>query len=138
MLILNPTRVRFAGAVWDDVTRIAVDRSAAREIAEWSDAGPHVVLADVPEQRVLVTIERQLVRDGMDGPRPGDSGELTFYASPAGSEAGRVRVRLTGVVAAVTHDLSSRKGATRKVELIAVSGDGAADPVVITAVEAES
>ncbi len=138
MLILNPARVRFAGAAWEDVTRIAIDREAARPIAEWGDAGPHVVLADVPEQRVRITIERQLVRDGMDGPRPGESGELTFYASPAGSEAGRVRVRATGVVIAVTHELSGRKGAIRTVELLAVSSDGAADPVAVTATEAES
>jgi hypothetical protein len=138
MLALNPDRVRFAGVLWDSVTRAAIDRGAARQVVEWSDAGPHVVLADVPEQRVLITIERQLTRDGIDAPRPGESGELTFYAAPAGSGAGRVRVRATCVVLSVTHELSGRKGAVRRVELIAVSGDGATDPVSVTAVEAES
>lgn len=138
MLILNPSRVRFAGAAWEDVTRVAVDRAATRKVVEWGDAGPHVVLADVPEQTVTITVERQLARDGFDAPRPGESGELTLYASPVGSEAGRVRVRATCVVLAVTHELSARKGALRVVELIAVSTDGAADPVVITAAEAEA
>jgi len=138
MLALNPDRVRFAGVLWDGVTRAAIDRVAVRQVVEWSDAGPHAVLADVPEQRVLITVERQLARDGMDWPRPGEAGELTFYAAPAGSEAGRVRVRATCVVLSVMHELSGRRGAVRRVEMIAISADGAADPVSVTAVEAES
>lgn len=138
MLILNPSRVLFAGAAWEDVTLVAVERTASRVVREWGDAGPHVVLADAPEQRVDVRVERSLVRDGPDGPRPGDSGELSFCTSPTGSEAGRVRVRAVCVVLSSRYELSGKRGAVRVVELAAVSADGAADPVQVSAAEAES
>lgn len=138
MLILNPSRASFAGAPWDDVTAVVIDRVAGKTVLEWSDAGPYAVLADVPEQKVTFKVERQLLRDGLDGPRPGDSGELSFYAAPSASEAGRVRVRATCVVLGVTHELLGKRGAVRTVELAAVSSDGAADPVLVSPAEAES
>lgn len=138
MLILNPSRVRFAGVPWEDVTLVAIDRGATKTLTEWSDSGPHVVLVDVPEQKVTIRVERQLMRDGLEAPRPGDLGEVSFHASPMGSEAARVRVRAMCVVIGVTHELSARRGAVRTIEMIAVSTDGAADPVVVSAAEAES
>lgn len=131
MLVLNPRQVTFAGERWEDVTAVAIDRDAAREVVEWGDLGPHVALADVPEQRITVKVTQQVSRDDIDSPRPGDAGELTFYLSPAGTDAGRRRVRANVVVLRCLHEIGQKAGAVRVVEMVAVSSDGAADPIVV-------
>ncbi|MCC7387776.1 MAG: hypothetical protein IT431_03310 [Phycisphaerales bacterium] len=131
MLLLNPRSVAFAGAVWEDVSAIVIDRVGAKTVKEWSDLGPHVVLADVPEQVVTVRVVQHVARDDVGAPLPGGSGELVFHTAPAGGDTPRKRLAAQCVVTDVTHELSLKHGAVRTVRLIAVSADGAADPVTI-------
>lgn len=131
MVILNPRQVKFGSATWPDIAGVAIDRSAHKTIEDWSDLGPYAVLADVPEQKVRVTVVQEVVRDDVNVPRPGEMGELSFYISPTASDAGRKRVTMEAVVLDVKHELSLRKGAVRTVTLAAVSTDGT-DPVVVS------
>jgi hypothetical protein len=131
MLLLNPRSVSFGGAVWEDVSAVVIDRAAARAIKEWSDTGPHLVLADVPEQLVTVRVVQQVARDDVGVPVPGEAGELVFHTAPSGSDSPRKRVRAQCVVMDVTHELSLKNGAVRTVKLLAVSSDGATDPITI-------
>lgn len=135
MLLLNPRVVKFAGAVWEGVVSVAVDRAAHRTVEEWSDAGPYATLADVPEQRVRITVVQELTRGDVGAPRPGESGTLAFHTSPGAADTGRKRIAATAVVLSVAHELSLRKGALRTVVFAAVSSDGAADPISVTAAE---
>jgi hypothetical protein len=135
MLILNPRSVAFGTASWENVRLVSIERRAHREVVEWSDAGPYVVMMDVPEQRVDLTVEMELTRDDLAAPRPGDQATLTLFTSPTASDAGRRKVSATCVVVRVEHEVSTRIGATRRVRLIAVSGTGAADPVTVTDAE---
>lgn len=131
MLVLNPSSVMFAGAAWPNVTLVTVSRSPQKQVTEWSDAGPHVVLADVPEQLVKVRVESE-VRDGdANGPSPGAGGTLTVTTSPNGSDAGRRVISMYAVVAAASYEVSLKRGAVRTVDLVAVSSDGAADPITV-------
>lgn len=135
MLLLTPRAVRFGEATWEDVSAVVVDRASRRSVVEWSDLGPHAVLADVPEQEVTVRVVQSLTRDAPDAPRPGDAGQLSFDTSPAGTDTGRRRVSAQAVVLGVRHELSVKGGATRTVTLVAVSPDGAADPVIVEAAD---
>jgi hypothetical protein len=135
MLLLNPRIVKFAGAVWEGVVSVAVDRAAHRTVEEWSDGGPYAMLADVPEQRVRITVVQELARGEVGTPRPGESGTLTFHTSPGAADSGRKRIAATAVVLSVAHELSLRKGALRTVVFAAVSTDGAGDPVSVTAAD---
>jgi len=137
MLVLNPEHVTFMGAVWEGVLAVAVDRSAAREIVQWGDFGPHAVEADVPEQRVTITVRQELTRDAIEAPSPGDRGQVSFITSFTGSEAGRRRIFAEAVVVAVTHELSRAKGAIRAVKFVAIdpfnngASSGSSDPIQV-------
>ena len=132
MLLLNPRTVRFGSAIWDNIAAIAIDRAAHKTIEDWSEGGPYATLADVPEQKVRITIAQDLARDDISAPRPGDAATLTFYTAPALADSGRKKVSTTAVVLSVQHELSLKKGAIRTITLAAVSADGAADPITIT------
>ncbi len=134
MLALNPAHVKFGDQDWPDVSLIAIDRAAVRLAAEWTDLGPHPAFADCPEQRVDVKIVRAVTGGDLDAPRPGDAAPVSFFASPRATDAGRKRVSFTGVVVAVRHEVNAR-GATRTVQLVALSADGVADPVTIADAE---
>ena len=143
MLIINPSRVMFAGKAWEGVAAAAIDHAAAAGdsglVLGWGDTGPYPVFGDVAERKVTIKIEQVLMKTDVSAPRPGDLGELVLYASMDSSEAGRVRIRAaTCVVVRVAHELAGSKGPRRVVELAALSADGAADPVEVTAAEAES
>jgi hypothetical protein len=143
MLIINPSRVMFAGKVWEGVAAAAIDHAAAAGdsglLLGWGDAGPYAVFGDVAERKVTIKIEQVLTKTDVSSPRPGDLGELVLYASVESSEAGRVQIRAAAcVVVRVVHELAGSKGPRRVVELAALSADGAADPVEVTAAEAES
>lgn len=131
MLLLNPETVKFGSATWQDVFAVLVDRAAERSTLEWSDTGPYAVFADVPEQRITVRVSRRILRDVAFTPRPGESAELVVYASPTAGDASRRRVRTTCVVTHVAHELSSQRGAVQTVTLVAISADGASDPIAI-------
>lgn len=130
MLALNPSLVKFGDQPWPDVSLIAIDRVTTRPALEWTDRGPHPAFADAPEQRVDVRIVCSLARDDIGAPRPGDRATLVFHTSP-GADSSRVRVSLTGIVLSVRHEITG-KAAVRTVQLVALSSDGAADPVSIT------
>lgn len=131
MLFLFPDDVGFGGAGWPGVTSVAIGRRAEKSIVEFGDGGSHVVLADVPEQRVEVTVSQELSAGDAGGPVPGEEGVLAFETGPTGSGVGRRRVSLAAVVLAVKYRVSKTHGASRVVELVGVSGDGVADPVVV-------
>lgn len=134
MLILNPRSVTFGLATWDGVVAVSIDRAAARIVEEWSDDGPHAVLADVPEQRTRIIVAQEPSADDIGVPRPGEQATLTLHTSPAGADAGRRVVSAAAVVLAVEHELSLRRGASRTITLAAVSTTGNADPISITEV----
>ena len=134
MLIVDPREVSFGAVTWAGVTSVAIERSAAKSFAEFGAVGPHVVLADVPEQRVEVTVVQEFLADDMDAPVPGEAGALSFETALNGSDAGRRSVSMTAVVMRVRYSASRKSGSVRTVELLAVSSDGAADPVTVAAV----
>ena len=134
MVILNPTSVRFGDECLEGVTSVTIDRVAERELVEWSDLGPHVVLADTPEQRVNARLVQSLQRGTIESPRPGDMATLSFLTQ--GDDQSRVEVSATAVVTRVTHavrDAGKCDGFTRTIELVLVSSDGSADPVSLEA-----
>ncbi len=132
MLLLNPRTVRFGPATWDNIAAAVIDRNPHKAIEEWSEAGPFATVADVPEQRIRITITQELTRDDISAPRPGDAATLTLYTAPALADSGRKKVSCAAVVLAVTHQLSLQKGSLRTIQLAAVSPDGAADPITIS------
>lgn len=130
---LNTSEVVLLGEALAGVRSVVVDRSTTRAAVEWSDAGAEVVFADSAERRVDVTIVREgEVASGAFATAPalGAMGELSFVASPNGSDANRVRVEATVVVLDVTHALVRAGGARQTIKCIAVSDDGASEPVV--------
>lgn len=131
MLLLNPRSVTFAGKVWEDVSAVVIDRAAVRAVKEWSDLGPHVVLADVPEQLVTLRIIQRVAREDVGAPAPGETGGLAFHTAPAGGDTPRRRFTAQCVVTDVTHEPSLKNGAVRTIRLIAISPDGAAEPITI-------
>ncbi|CAG0953128.1 hypothetical protein PHYC_00309 [Phycisphaerales bacterium] len=128
MLILSPREVTFGPARWKNVGAISIDRIAQRESVEWHDAGPHIVFADIPQQRVNVQIKRQIETEIEDYPRPGDTATLSFLVAPGG-DAGARRFSAACVVVKVENELKIPNGATRTIDLIAISPDGIADPI---------
>ena len=129
---LNPSEVNLLGAALGGVRSVAVDRSTVRAALEWSDAGAEVVFADSAERRVDVTIVREVeVVSGAFATTPalGAMGGLSFVASPNGSDANRVRVEATVVVLDVRHAIVGASGARQTIRCVAVSDDGATQPV---------
>ncbi len=132
MLILHPREVSFLNTPWKNVTSVVVDRAATRIVTDVSDAGPHVLFADCPEQRVTIRVTMDIAEDSILAPALGVQGTLAFATAPTGVNASRSSVTATAVITAVSHEVSLRKGAVRTVEFVAVSADGAADPITIT------
>lgn len=137
MIWLNPERVTLGPFELRNVLSVAVDRDAHRTAEEWTDLGPHLGFADVPEQRVSVMISRRILETETVGPKPGESHALVFRTSAGASAAGVRLVSMTVVVTSVDHLISSSGRATQRIRAAALSTDGAADPVSETAVEGE-
>ncbi len=116
---------------WDHISAVLVDRAPHKTIEEWSDAGPYATLADIPEQRTRITILQELTAEDLNTPRPGQNATLTLCTSP-GADRGRKKLTATAVVLSVAHELSLKKGATRTIQLAAVSPDGSTDPITLT------
>lgn len=134
MLILNPRLVMLGGSSLRDVAAISIEREAKRMVTEFTDAGPHVAFVDVPEQIVRATITQDLMDGAPNGPRPGESLSVSFVSSPTGSDSARVRWSATGVVTECSHEIVTGGrgvGAKRTIELMLVSSNGSADPVVV-------
>lgn len=135
MLALAPQSVTLFGAPLADVDALAIDRRSSKQTEERTDLGPHLVFADVPEQRVTVSITRTLTRDEASTLRPGQQGELRFTVSPSDSDARRRTFVATVVLLSIDHDLSTRAGAAagagarQRIHAVALSTDGASDPI---------
>jgi hypothetical protein len=82
-----------------------------------------------------VRIVQQLSTGDLGGVAPADALALVFHTSPTGAQAGRRRVSATVVVTGVSHELSRKRGAVRTIEAVAISADGAADPITIESAE---
>jgi hypothetical protein len=137
MLILNPRLVVLGATKFHDVLAVSVEREAKRLVTQWSDFGPHVVFADVPEQIVRVRVVQEVMDGAPDGPRPGDTGVLSFVMSPTGLDSLRKRWSAMAVVTACTHENVTNGrgiGARRTVECVLVSINGASDPVSVVPV----
>jgi len=132
MIIFWPRRVTFGAETWDGVVAVSIDRVGVRAVVEWSDYGPHPIFADSPELRTTITVSMEIMRGVVASPRPGQVAMLTVDISPNTSQSQVRRVTAQAVVVRVTHDLTVKKGAVRTIELLAVSSDGAADPITET------
>jgi len=139
MLLLNPTNMKFGTNLWADVVSVVVDRGGEKVTSERGDFGPYPTFVDVPEQRVTIRVVRGLARDDLASPKPSEQAELVFYSAPGASDSLRKRVRATCVITSVVHEISrARTGAAGRagdamqtITLIAISSDGATDPVVV-------
>ncbi|GJM19277.1 MAG: hypothetical protein DHS20C14_14900 [Phycisphaeraceae bacterium] len=131
MLLLNPRKVTFGEVTWGNVASVAIGRSAHRMLVEWSDSGPHAVLADVSEQRVRVEVVQELLGEDMDTPKPGESGALAFTTAPTSTDLPSRELTMTAVVESVSYEVSLRRGSVRRVVLVATSIDGGTDPVAV-------
>lgn len=129
MIWLNPRRVTIGAESLDYVSSVVVDRRGERVVVEFSDEGPHVAFADIPEQRVVLRLERTVVSGGTGGLAPGDAGELSFVTAPTASTGVERRVTASVVVTNVTHTVDSKRGGRQVIECVAVSSDGSSDPI---------
>ncbi len=132
MLVLNPRTVTFGDARWENIQAVSLDRVPQRVVEEWSDAGPYAVFADVPEQKLRVTVVQDLAAADLAAPVPGDRGTMAFCTSPAAADQRRQRLSMDAVVLRVTHDLSVKGAPTRTILLAPVSSDGGGDPVSVS------
>jgi len=132
MLILNPRHVTFASTTWPDVTAVAINRETTRLALDHTDHGPHPTFAEAPQQRTTIELTMDLPRGDLNAPAPGDQGTLTLITSPSASDAQRRKLTCTAVVTKSHHDLSLKRGATRTITLVALSTNGATDPITIT------
>jgi hypothetical protein len=137
MFVLNPEKVQFGSAAWPNVVSVAVDSAAVQPAEDWGDGGPWCVLVDCPQRRVALTVKQELRGTPLpDGAAElGAQAELKFYTSPSASSRGRVRVKATAVITGVSHEHRVGAAPVRVIELLAVSADGAADPVAVEAAE---
>lgn len=138
MLIVRPGSVVFDGAALAGVVRMAVERTASRELEEWQDTGPYCVFVDVPERRVRIKVEQELgaLEPSQAGlwPGPGAIGLLVVETARHAGDGDRTRLSTSAVVTDVRYALPGRTGpkaAVRTIELLAVSADGAVDPVAV-------
>jgi hypothetical protein len=143
MLMLVPRVVKFGAVAIERVVAVSVDRVAARSVVEWGDAGPHVVLADVPEQRVTVTVRQVLTREDLADLRPGASGQLVVFTGATAGESGRRKVSGSGVLLSAESEIRGGEGAagasaTRVLKFVMVSSDGTADPITVAYAGAEA
>jgi hypothetical protein len=134
MIWLHPSNVSFAGTPLGRVESVAVDWRADSLIVDYGDAGPYTQFVDVPRQRATITIERELAQAEPSTIRPSQQGTLAFEVGPSQSSAGRRRITTTAVIVAVEHSVSNKRGMVQKIQAIAVSTTGAADPIVETPV----
>jgi hypothetical protein len=142
MLILNPQRVRFAGALWNDVNAVVIDRAAVRVVEDYGQDGPLPILVDVPQLRITVRVTQVLTVEDLAGPGCGDEGLLEIWCAPNASDAGRTKVAALVVVTAVRHDIQRRgnsagggPAATRTITMLAYTQNGKNDPVALSLAE---
>jgi len=129
MLLLSPRTVTFAATLWPNVALVAIDRAASRPLLDYTDAGPHPTFADAPEQVTRIRIVQELASEDLGSPRPGELGTLELFTSPTATNRPRTRLSAIACVESVTHEVSLKRGTLRTITLVALSPDGAADPI---------
>ncbi len=134
MLLLSPHRTTLLGKTLGGVQLVALDRRAPRLVREWSDLGPHLVFADAAEQLVQLRIVRRPIdpADAAASFAPGAQGALTVSAATGAAQSAAIDLSCQVVIEAVEHDFSDRKGAVQTIRCLALSSDGAQDPITIT------
>lgn len=130
MLLLSPTRVRFGGQEWTHVRAISVSREVSKRVVDFADAGPHAVFADAPEVTTRLEVRQELTSTSLGSPAPGQRAVLTAEVS-AGPGNGRAA---TLSADAVVLNVRVEAVGERRIELVALSATGAADPITIEAV----
>lgn len=129
MLLLSPRVVSFGGLEWTHVALVAIDRETERAALEFGDLGPHPVFADAPEQTTRIKVVQELSSEDLGSPRPGEVGALVLHTSPTATNRPRMRLSATACVESVAHEVSLKRGTLRTIVLVALSVDGAADPI---------
>lgn len=139
MIVLRPDTVTLGSHTLDSVQAVAFEREARRLVVEYSDFGAYAAFADVPEVRVIVRITRRVTRSEADALKPGDKLTLTVRTAPGLSAAGTQVVTAQVVLTDISWSTDARSGAgaTQRISAVAVSSDGDADPVSITAATSE-
>lgn len=145
MLILQPRLVRFGPTVLENVSAVAIARSALQAVVEWGDGGPHAVFADVPRQKLTITVRQTLAAGDPADLVPGSSGAFILCTAPAESDAGRRKLSASVVLLSAESDLrpAEPRGpaaglGVRTLTFVALSPDGAADPLTVTDAGAEA
>lgn len=135
MLVLNPQSVTLLGETVERVRRVAVNRVPERAVLEWGNIGPFATFADVPEQRVEIELVADLERGSLEGPTPGDDGDLVLFTSPTAGSGGRRRVEASVVITAVYDEVEPGGKARRRIKMAALSSDGVEDPIDVSTAE---
>lgn len=133
MLFLNPANLTLLSTTYSNIESVSIDRLAHKEITEYSDAGPFAVFADIPESKVEIAITQRLDTgpdQSLTGPKPGQQGTLELITSPNSSQAQRKKLTTQVVIRAVRYDLATKP--KRTISLVAISPDGATDPITLT------
>lgn len=132
MLWIDPRDVTFGALALASVSTISVDRKAERATVEWSDFGPHAVFADVPEHRTTVRITRTVHPGDALAPKPGELATLKFRVGASLTESGARTITTDAVVLGVSHAADTKRAMTQTIDLVALSSDGAIDPIAET------
>lgn len=132
MFILDPQRVQLGDYLLEGATAVLIDTLAEKTIEDRADAGPWPVLADVPEQRVRITIVQRLESTDLNPPPLGYGGTMRVTAARGQSDRGRVTLHADVVVLEVRYALGGGAragGAERRITLAGVSADGVSSPL---------
>lgn len=133
MLFLNPTKLSLLSADYSNIESVSIDRLVHKEITDYSDTGPYAVFADIPESKVEISITQRLDTgpdQSLSGPKPGQHGTLELITSPNASQAQRKKLTAQVVIRSVRYDLAAKP--KRTINLVALSPDGATDPITLT------
>ncbi len=133
MIWLNPQTVDLGGVALSEVRQVAVDEKPEKLIVDFSDAGPHVAFADVPERRSTVKIRRRVLANETLGIAVGDERVFEMRTSATAGDGSGVIVTATVVVTSVQYRLDRHDGAEQTIEAVAVSADGSTAPVSVAA-----
>lgn len=133
MLILAPTQVTFGTIPLPGVAEITIDRSATRTIEEWSDAGPYCTFSDVAEQRITLRIRQDLPQENHPHDAPENAllipGALATLSFRTGLGDAATTYTTLATITEVTHALSHSHATLRTIYFLALSPDGAQDPI---------
>ena len=138
MLWLNPDYVTLGSERLDHVSSITIDRSPHKSALEWSDLGPHLAFADVPEQRIDIRISRTLTDSASIDLKPGDQVTLVARRAATASATDIERLSASVVILSIQYTLSRTRGATQHIHALAISSDGASDPISLSTQASET